>query len=655
MITLGIDTGGTYTDTVIYDRKTSNVLAKNKSLTTNYNLTVGITNAINGLEDRFFKKIQLVALSTTLATNAIVEGKGARVGLLLLGYDHQLLKKFDSEKEMSDKRIEIIKGKFNVKGEEIEELDKDRIKKIGLKWKPKVDVFAVSGYMGIRNPKHEVNAREILNEITGLPVVCGHFLTNKLNSIKRATTVYLNAKLIPLIQQLNQKIKQVLKERGINAPLMVVKGDGSLVRDKIISEKPIETVASGPAASIIGARNLSQIRDGIIVDMGGTTTDIALINNGYPELDSNGAVIGGQRSSVEAIEFRTIGLGGDSQIKIDKYGNLDIGPKRVIPYSLAAYKNEEVLTELNELKNKNTNLTKGEFLILDNIDNNIKFNKQEKRILDILKSGPKSIDKIVNQLENTTPDFLQTKRLEKLGIIKRIGLTPTDLLHIINEYNQWNKEAAEIGLEFFLSRKNQKKQYYATQIKNEVIKNCAQEILIKLFKYYYKNNEKNENGFKNNLANILVDDRDHPWNFDVDLPIVAVGAPAGVYLKELHKFLNTDVILKENFEIANAIGAAMGNVLIKEEILIRPNMTEGNYFVYSKKGREKIDELEEAINYGEKLGKKIAIKKAEAAGARKLKTNVNIKRKEAGGNFEEEKQLIEVKIEIIISGLPKMN
>jgi len=219
--------------------------------------------------------------------------------------------------------------------------------------------------MSIRNPKHEKKAREILEKITNKPVVCGYSLTNKLNSIKRANTVLINAKLIPLIKELNKKVKKVLKEKNINVPLMIVKGDGSLVKNNIITKKPIETVASGPAASIIGAKKLSNLKNGIIADMGGTTTDITVINNGNLEFDSAGSLIGEHRISVETINFKTVGLGGDSRIELDKYGNLNIGPERVIPFCLASSKNKNLLKKMKKLKNKNKNLKNCEFFTLE--------------------------------------------------------------------------------------------------------------------------------------------------------------------------------------------------------------------------------------------------------------------------------------------------
>jgi N-methylhydantoinase A/oxoprolinase/acetone carboxylase beta subunit len=330
------------------------------------------------------------------------------------------MEQFKLNEEIPTERREIVKGKFNIKGEEVEKLDEAKLKEIGLEWKEEVDILAVSGYMSVRNPEHEIVAKEVLEKTTGLSVVCGHILTNKLNSIKRATTVTLNASLIPIIEDLNQRVKEVLQNKGINVPLLIVKGDGSLVKDKVIIERPIETILSGPAASIIGAKHLGRVDDGIIVDMGGTTTDICLIKDGYPELDPTGAIVGGWSSSIEAIKFKTIGLGGDSQIVVNEEGKLEIGPKRVIPYSIAAKRDKVILEELKKMKNKDLRICEREFLVLNRFSESISYSKQERKLLKLLESGPKSLKQLVEELDLVSFDFLETKRLEQLEVIKRI-------------------------------------------------------------------------------------------------------------------------------------------------------------------------------------------------------------------------------------------
>src|SRR5690606_4555973 len=120
----------------------------------------------------------------------------------------------------------------------------------------------------------------------------------------------------------------------IQAPLMVVKGDGSLIAAEAALASPVETILSGPAASLVGARHLSGETDVVVVDMGGTTTDIALLRDGRPVLASEGATVGGWKTMVEAVAVHTYGLGGDSEVRCDEAGDLVVGPRRAVPLSL---------------------------------------------------------------------------------------------------------------------------------------------------------------------------------------------------------------------------------------------------------------------------------------------------------------------------------
>ena len=131
-------------------------------------------------------------------------------------------------------------------------------------------------------------------------------------------------------------MERTLAEWGIAAPLMVVKGDGSLVRAEWATRRPVETILSGPAASVVGAWHLAGRRDVWVVDVGGTTTDIGALHEGWPILNEEGATVGGWRTMVEAVDVHTAGLGGDSHVQLDDEGRLTIGPRRVVPLCLLA-------------------------------------------------------------------------------------------------------------------------------------------------------------------------------------------------------------------------------------------------------------------------------------------------------------------------------
>jgi N-methylhydantoinase A/oxoprolinase/acetone carboxylase beta subunit len=287
-IALGIDTGGTYTDAALVDQSGGAVLASAKALTTYHDLSIGIGQAVAaalaaapGLQAG---DISMVALSTTLATNAIVEGRGSPICLLLIGYDTELVRQFGFERELGTQDVVYLGGGHDATGDEVAPLDEPAARRAILDYRERVEAFAVSGYFSVRNPAHELRVRALVEELTGgrahsgsahvspLPVTCGHELSTRLNAVRRATTTALNARLIPLLRELIATLRRTLDQQGILAPLMVVKGDGSLVRAEWALQRPVETILAGPAASLMGAWHLAGCRDGWVVDMGGTTT-----------------------------------------------------------------------------------------------------------------------------------------------------------------------------------------------------------------------------------------------------------------------------------------------------------------------------------------------------------------------------------------------
>ena len=316
-ILLGLDTGGTYTDAVLFDQtkgrfeasgaKASGVvLATAKALTTKHDLAIGLKGAIEAVLPHLPAGVKpadiaLVSMSTTLATNAIVEGHGAPICLILLGYDVKALDRAGLKQALGSDPVVFVAGGHKPTGDEQAPLDLAAARGAILTYAPRVAAFAVSGYFSVRNPAHEIAVRQLIRDLTDRPVSCGHELTSKLDAPRRALTVALNARLIPQLQQLIRAVSGLLAERGITAPLMVVKGDGSLIDQQVALTCPVETILSGPAASLVGARHLSGADTVMVSDMGGTTTDIAMLRHGRPVLNKEGAVVGGWRTMVEAV------------------------------------------------------------------------------------------------------------------------------------------------------------------------------------------------------------------------------------------------------------------------------------------------------------------------------------------------------------------
>ena len=228
---LGLDTGGTYTDAVLIDVN-NNVVAQAKALTTHVDLSNGIRDALIKLPTAEFSKVILTSVSTTLATNAVVEGRGAPVGLFLIGYSPAQIQRSKLQSLIHSGKIISIEGGHDAAGRESMPFNPHSARSAILKLKNKVSAVGISGLFAVRHPGHELALKRLVEKYSTLPVTCGHELASSLNAPRRAATVAINASLIPYISDLIISVTNILEEHAIESPLMVVKGDGSLVVPK---------------------------------------------------------------------------------------------------------------------------------------------------------------------------------------------------------------------------------------------------------------------------------------------------------------------------------------------------------------------------------------------------------------------------------------
>ncbi|MEA2008536.1 MAG: hydantoinase/oxoprolinase family protein, partial [Chloroflexota bacterium] len=436
-LVLGIDTGGTYTDGVILEQNTRKILKTAKTLTTKPNLANGILATLDTLLPDNLQDIKLVAISTTLATNAIAEGNRRPVGLFLIGYDQGLIEKFNLGSEFATSHFHYVQGGHNLYGHPQAPLDLDFLIEKATTLKDQVEAFAISGYFSPFNSNHEERAFQAITKATNRPVVLGHELASKLNSIERATTATLNASLLSPLRSFINAMEQSLRERGVNAPLMVVRGDGALVSGELAKDRPVETVHSGPAASAIGGRFLSQTDHAVVVDIGGTTTDIAILENGQVTIREEGTSVGKYNTAVRAAHIHSLGLGGDSRITLSVEDQIIIGPERVTPISYLAHSNAAVAKDLKKLsvhRQKPFSLQNLEYWYLLREPSPAMRNSRTRDVLNLLEKGPMAIPDILEKLDVFHPVQFEGVALLREEIIGRSGLTPTDLLHVTGEF-----------------------------------------------------------------------------------------------------------------------------------------------------------------------------------------------------------------------------
>jgi N-methylhydantoinase A/oxoprolinase/acetone carboxylase beta subunit len=625
-IALGIDTGGTYTDAVLMDYETNRVLAHAKALTTKYNLAIGIRQAIAEVLALVPAEICLVSLSTTLATNAIVEGHGASVCTLLIGYDLVFDSHTDLAAALGTKHYALISGGHEANGEERFPLDLPAASKIILEQTPYVAGFAVSSYFGTRNPAHEIAIRELVTQLSGKPVTCGHELSSQLDAMRRAVTATLNASLIPLLCDLITAVQNTLDEWGITAPLMVVKGDGSLVSASFASERPIETILSGPAASVVGAQHLGGGGNVVVVDMGGTTTDIAILKDGRPRLNLNGAQVGRWQTMVEAIDVQTVGLGGDSRVTIDFEGELQIGPRRVVPLSLLALQYPQVLATLQEQAER-TRLgpTSGEFLILQRADwvQEAEQPPFVSELLDALQRGPQSVE-WVNKLVRHPELYARfLEHMERIGALARSGFTPSDAAHCLGLYSVWNTQAAQLGASILAKRLQVPMHELCQTVRARTSQRIASEIVAKLL------HDDGVDCHQNVLGDALIARALNPQqtqhvqcSLTLTSGIVAIGAPVQTYFPAVAEMLHCQVQIPSFADVANAIGAVVGGVVMAVRLLVEPQADQAGYRVHTPEEVYYAADLDSAFQFAEKRGRELASTLAQRAGASDIRLQV---------------------------------
>ncbi|MGI6778184.1 MAG: hydantoinase/oxoprolinase family protein [Acetivibrionales bacterium] len=647
---LGIDTGGTYTDAVIFDFETKAIISSAKSVTIKEDLTLGINNALQQLPVDKLSEVMLVSLSTTLATNACVEGKGSRAVLILIGCDRDIVEEYGVKYGLPDSdRIIFLDGGHDQEGHVKNEPDWNYLKRRISEFEKTADAFAVVELWGIRNIDYERKSKDFISEWTGKPVVCGHDLTDEVNSLKRAASALLNAQLIPLVNDFINSVKSSLSYFKINAPLVIVRGDGSLMSEEFAREKPVETLLSGPAASVSGGINLSKRKNCVVVDMGGTTTDLALVRDGIPILAYEGVKVGDWRTGTKSIYINTFGLGGDSLIRHNKENKLLVGPFRAAPLSWLADKCPEIIKTIKELKlqKKRHTVSLCEFFyLIKDITNDSYYNDEEKEVVKMLKDSPKSI---LELSESTGISIYGNRfqRLEKHGIIMRSGLTPTDIMHLTGDFSGWNRDAAQLGAEIMAFQLNitldelnkrvyhlvKRKLYY--NIVKMLLENENEElfkgididsfhdlIMMGYRKPYYEGIPDKSSKNKGYIESV----------FNTGLSLIGIGAPIHIYLPDVAKSLNAECIISEKASVANAVGAITGNITVEEKVIIRPNYQAGTkevFMCYSSVSRAKFEDYHDAISWAESEATKLARENAIARGAGEVNVVTSIDRNEA--------------------------
>lgn len=532
---IGIDTGGTFTDAVLLDTATGKVAQQAKERTTHHDLSIGVAKALTKLfaADIAPESVTQLAVSTTLATNAVVEGHGARVALFVLGHVRHF--------KLPIVANIFLKGGHTITGEEDQPLDMEELVDMLQGLRNEVDSYAVCGAMSIQNPTHELVTEKAISLVDpGKPVFCSHQVSTHPGMLERSATACLHAKLQPLMVSFLSSIQRAMLALGLECPVTIICGDGTGASLEKTVARAAVTMASGPAATArFGAA--SEHKTALIVDIGGTTTDICLVKDGAPTMSKEGCRIGQWRTHVDAVDMYTAAGGGDSHIKCDRKGEISLHPYRVQPLAMTP-----------DLPDPKQWLKTGKdaYLVLP-VETNKDQQLADPVVQYLAANGPASPSKI--EMATGIQGIALEKKLERLAYDQHVilaGFTPTDALHAMGLLSIGNAAASQAGARVLAAEMSLSPEVFCKQSVTTAGNAIEKIILTYLARTTWSMEQ----------AAVLLNKKSSDFfsiHFSLDLPIIGIGAAAKYFLPEIAKRLHTTVTFPEHFEVGNAIGAAL--------------------------------------------------------------------------------------------------
>lgn len=663
-ILLGIDTGGTYTDAVLLDDGAGCVLASAKALTTRPDLAPGVGAAIDAVlagSGLAPADVAMVSLSTTLATNALVEGQGGRIALVFIGFDAAELARDGLAEALKGDPVIRLAGGHNHAGAEIAALDTAALGAALDMLPAGITGVAVAAQFATRNPAHEIAARDLIRARTGLPVTCSHEVSAGLGGPRRALTAVLNARLIGLIDRLIAACEGHMAARGIGGRLMVVRGDGALVSAALAREKPIETILSGPAASIAGASWLTGESDALVSDIGGTTTDVCLLRDGRPAIDPQGARVGPYRTMVEAVAMRTTGLGGDSEVHVEEglVGGLRLGPRRLMPVSLLARDHPALVHRALDLALAQDPPPDGagRFVVPLFRDLPAGLDPRGTTVAARVAGGPVALSQAIRaRIEQAA-----LARLVARGHVILAGVTPSDAAHVLGMLSDWDGAAAAKALTLFARRRNGRGERLAPDaaaLARAIVDRLTVQTVDCLLEAAFADDPAFAGHDPAALARhplARAGMRGHrgvvQTALTLGVPVIGLGASAASYYGAVGARLGARMILPAHAGVANAIGAVVGQVAMVAEGTVTA-AGPGVFAVHLPDGPQRMTDREAALAALEAALTAQAAARARAAGVEDMRLTVDRDIREV--EVEGSPMFIEAHLRVTARGRPRI-
>jgi N-methylhydantoinase A/oxoprolinase/acetone carboxylase beta subunit len=539
------------------------------------------------------------------------------VAVVLVGFDERMVERTGIAAAFPGLPVIRIDGGHDHNGEVVRALDLPALQRALDTVAARVDAFAVASTFAVRNPAHEQAVRDHIEAATGKPVTVSSELSSRLDAPRRALTAALNARLIARVSMLIDAVRRAMAQWEIQCPLMIVKGDGTLALAETVALRPIETVLSGPAASLVGAQWLSGLRSFILSDMGGTTTDLGILQDGRPRVSEQGAEVGGWRTMVRAIDVRTIGLGGDSEIHFGPHGRLTVGPERIVPVALIGSLFPEVLDllEADMADVDGGSAMHGRFVLLPFGARagaaTAELSPREREMLAQIGERPQSMRKLARSF-GAQRSVLSLKRK---GLVQIAGLTPSDAAHVLGLQHNWSTPAAMLATQLGCRLREMKlptpelTQQFARDIWSETVRLSARAILDTAVGQTLQEDKLVQavcagDGMLG-LARVSV---------TPSVPVVAVGGPVAVYYGEVGRRLGCQMVFAEFGDVANAIGAATGVVAQTVSVHVAGDGS-GLFVLHSPVGTRQFTDPGEAIEAAMVLARQAATEAVLAMGA----------------------------------------